>query len=93
MVASTTGILNVDLREGGSGTETSDSERARWQALETFLEESIFLHEGVISSRSGVDHVYLAHALKNRALEQEGSMRLINNMRLITRVNGILLFS
>ena len=29
MVASATGILNVDLREGGSGTETSDSERAR----------------------------------------------------------------
>ena len=27
------------------------------------LEESIFLHESVISFRSGVDYVYLAHAL------------------------------
>ena len=46
------------------------------------LEKSVFLHESVVSFRSGVDHDM---RLINHALEQEGSMRLINIMGLITR--------
>ena len=39
-------------------------------------------------SFSDFDHLYLAHAL-NKPCSSTGSMRIINNMRLITRVYGI----
>ena len=55
------------------------------------LEESIFLHESVISFRSGVDYVYLVHALNKPCSRTGRKYALNNNMCLITRVYGMLL--
>ena len=49
------------------------------------LEESVFLHESVISFRSDVNHVYLAHALNKPCSRTGRKYVLNNNMRLITR--------